>query len=140
MSQSRNREQRVLVADDDAAFRSLMVAKLRRAGYDVTELHDGGELLDALQSVRPGYFRVVVTDQRMPGLFGLECLARAGSRAPFVIVSGSDDASFQDSARRFGAAAVLSKTTDLDRVVEVVSELAAEGAARSKASEPPHAI
>lgn len=130
---------RVLVADDDEAFRALLVGKLRRAGCEVTEIHDGRELLDALQSVRPGYFRVVVSDHRMPGLFGLECLARAGSRAPFVLVTGSDDAAFHESARRFGAAAVVSKQASLDHVVTVVLDLAAGGPVRAKAPEPPHA-
>jgi DNA-binding NtrC family response regulator len=115
---------RVLVADDDDAFRTLLAERLRRAGYAVTELHDGRELFDVLTAARPGFFRAVVSDHRMPGLFGLECLALAGSRAPFVIVSGTDDPAFHASAERFGAAAVIPKSTDLEEIVKLVLKLA----------------
>jgi CheY-like chemotaxis protein len=117
---------RVLVADDDDAFRALASEKLRRAGYEVTETHDGRELLDALLAVHPGFFQIVLSDHRMPGFFGLECLARAGSRAPFVIVSGANDPVFHEAAHRFGAAAVVSKEIDLDELVALVDDLAAE--------------
>ncbi len=114
---------RVVVADDDAAFRSLLATKLRRAGYEVTEMHDGRELLDALLTTPPGFFRAVISDHRMPGLFGLECLAFAGSRAPFVIVSGSTDEALSASASELGAVAVIPKSTALDALVSVLAEV-----------------
>jgi CheY-like chemotaxis protein len=114
---------RILVADDDASFRALLAERLRRAGHAVTESHDGRELLDVLNAARPGFFDAVVSDHRMPGLFGLECLALAGSRAPFVIVSAVDDPLFYASARRFGAARVVSKQIDLDELVAIVRDL-----------------
>ena len=100
-------------------------------------------LVRILFAARPGYFDVVVSDHRMPGLFGLECLALAGSRAPFVIVSAVDDALFHASARRFGAARVVPKDIDLDELTAIVADLAPVGTARVpahvRAIEPRHA-
>lgn len=122
-SEPRLARPRIAVAEDDPDFRGVLVACLHHAGFAVTEAHDGRELLDLLQSAAPGFFRAVVTDQRMPRLAGLECLALAGARAPFVIVSGENDAGFHAAAAKFGAAAVLRKPVDLDTLVAVVSRL-----------------
>ena len=75
----------VLVVDDDDAFRGLVVDILRAGGYRLLEAGDGGEALAILSETRVD---LVLTDQRMPVLDGLE-LARRASRAaepPSVIV------------------------------------------------------
>lgn len=114
---------RIAVAEDDQDCREMIVEGLRDAGFAVTEAHDGGELLDLLQNTAPGFFKVVVTDQRMPKLDGVECLARAGARAPFVIVSGENDPGFHAAAARFGAAAVLQKPVQIPRLIDVVMDV-----------------
>ena len=114
---------RVAVAEDDPDCREILVEGLRDAGFAVTEAHDGGELLELLQSTAPGFFTVVVTDQRMPRLDGVECLARAGARAPFVIVSGENDPGFHAAAARFGAAAVLPKPVQLSALIDVMMDV-----------------
>jgi DNA-binding NtrC family response regulator len=116
---------RIAIAEDDAGFRKALAARLRTAGYMVTEAHDGAELLHLLQSTPAGFFQLVITDQRMPRMYGLEILARAGARAPFVIVTGVEDAAFHAAAARFGAAAILRKPVDLEVLLDVVQDFVA---------------
>lgn len=64
--------ERVLVVDDNDAFRNLMATHLQRRGYDVDSAVDG---LDALNVIRSrGPFAVMVTDLMMPNLSGLELI------------------------------------------------------------------
>jgi response regulator RpfG family c-di-GMP phosphodiesterase len=55
---------------------------LQREGYDVTALGDPTEALELLRQNRQNEFAVLLVDQRMPGLTGLEFLAEARTLQP----------------------------------------------------------
>jgi DNA-binding response OmpR family regulator len=63
----------ILVADDDDDILLLVTTRLRRDGFDVIEARSGDEALALALSRRP---TVAVLDVGMPGLDGLEVLAR----------------------------------------------------------------
>jgi DNA-binding NtrC family response regulator len=133
---------RVLVADDDPGARALLRTALDAAGFEVSEVHDGRELYDVLASSPPGYFRVVVADHVMPGLHGLEVLARTSSRARFVLVTGASAAAIEEAADRFGAAALVRKPVDPSRLVRLIRYVALEDdsvAAEASGSDAPRA-
>jgi DNA-binding response OmpR family regulator len=62
----------ILCADDDEDILSLVALRLRRAGYEVVQAHDGDEALELARSRRPA---VAVLDVMMPRLTGHEVLA-----------------------------------------------------------------
>jgi len=84
---------RVLVAEDDPALRQLMVYLLAFEGYFVTEASDAQAMLDAVRACDGNCelgFDLIVTDVRMPGLSGLDALARlreTGCQVPAIVVS-----------------------------------------------------
>jgi CheY-like chemotaxis protein len=118
---------RVVVADDNAHHRTLLTEFLEAEGFLVVQAHDGAELLEILSGVRPGYFAAVICDQVMPGMLGTECLARASSRARFVIVSSSSDPQVEEAARKLGAAGFLRKPFDIATLGDLLGVLTAEG-------------
>jgi phosphoserine phosphatase RsbU/P len=59
---------KILIAEDDATSRHLLVSMVRKAGHEVLEACDGREAWDRFRWERP---RVVITDRMMPGLDGL---------------------------------------------------------------------
>ena len=63
----------VLVADDDADVRELVVFRLERAGYEVIAAADGEQALGLALERRPA---VCVIDVQMPGLDGYELTER----------------------------------------------------------------
>lgn len=63
---------RILVIDDEEHIRRMMRITLEAAGYAVGEAHDGPEGLKIYGD--GSYWEVVVLDQRMPGMDGLETL------------------------------------------------------------------
>ena len=64
---------RILIAEDEPTFRDLLADILEVAGHAVVAVGDGETALAALER---GGFELLLTDQRMPRLGGLELLRR----------------------------------------------------------------
>ncbi len=83
---------RVLVVDDDATVREVVVDYLRAAGHEVAQAVDGPGALEAVRVNRPD---LVVLDVMMPGLDGLEVCRRLrrSSEVPIVLLTarGSEE-------------------------------------------------
>jgi response regulator RpfG family c-di-GMP phosphodiesterase len=69
----------ILVVDDELAVVSLLQIDLERAGYETVALTDPRQ---ALEEITKRKFSVIISDQRMPELSGLELLAHAGKIQP----------------------------------------------------------
>lgn len=91
MSHAPATRQNVLVADDDRTTRYAISRMLRNANYKVTTARDG---TDALRKIERMEFSLVFLDIWMPGISGLEVLARirSGTSQPKVIIMTSDGA------------------------------------------------
>lgn len=79
---------KALVVEDDEATRTVLSKVLSRVGYTCIEAATGD---DALQAVQDGPVDVVVTDLIMPGMNGLEFIARlreAMPDVPIVVAAG----------------------------------------------------
>jgi len=76
MSQSSNK---ILVVDDDPAFRQGLRASLKSSGYEVDAARNAEE---ALEYVRQHPVGIVLLDINMPGLGGLEACSRIRAAAP----------------------------------------------------------
>jgi CheY-like chemotaxis protein len=77
------------VADDDEDIRYLLSTVLAGAGYDVNAASDGQQAWEALLH---GHYDLLVTDNDMPRLTGIELIGRirkAGMSLPVIIASGS---------------------------------------------------
>jgi DNA-binding response OmpR family regulator len=80
---------RILIADDDYAIRHLIAKLLIGRGFTVTTVNDGEQAWEALCD---GPFDVLLTDNQMPELSGVELIERiraAGLRLPVIMVSGA---------------------------------------------------
>jgi CheY-like chemotaxis protein len=83
--------QKILVVDDDRTTRDLLRLQLRSLGYSVDTAADGEA---GLAKVHRRPYDLVLLDVWMPGLDGLEVLARmrATAESPRVVVMTADDA------------------------------------------------
>lgn len=123
MPAARSRVLRVVVADDNAEFRRLLVSLLRPHFSVVHVAACGSALVDAVLALSPD---VVVSDVSMPtsGIDAMHTLRQAGCLAPFVLVT----AGFADALEwlNLGALAVVDKIDMGDQLVPAVKS-AAEG-------------
>lgn len=100
-----------LYIDDDAGLAHLVQRGLKRQGFVVEHAPDGEV---GLARIRQGGIDVVALDQYMPGLDGLETLARIRAienPPPVVFVTASLDSRIAVTALKAGAADYLVKDT-----------------------------
>jgi two-component system response regulator ResD len=121
---------RILIVDDDSAWRRTLTRTLLDDGYVVEEAADG-EL--ALEACRLRCFDLVITDIFMPGRDGLEivtALRRQEDRPRILAMSGSNSGGqldFVAVARRLGADDALKKPFGPDVLRETVKALIGNG-------------
>jgi|SRR5215469_5321812 len=89
MSRTSTSVHKILVADDERTTRFAVSSMLKKAGYRVTTAKDGAE---ALRKIRQTSFDLAFLDVWMPGLTGLEVLARvrASESQPKIVIMTSD--------------------------------------------------
>jgi signal transduction histidine kinase/ActR/RegA family two-component response regulator len=86
------RPMRILLVDDDALVSTGTAAILEDLGHEVVEAGSASEALSLVASGSP--FDLVITDQAMPGMTGVELAARLRSiqpALPIVLASGYAD-------------------------------------------------
>ena len=85
-----NSSPRILVVDDEIYIRDLLVKALGNLGYEsVDSASDGADAWEALQKKS---YCLVITDQKMPRVAGLELIERmrsAGMLQPVILISGT---------------------------------------------------
>ena len=109
----------ILVVDDDADFRGLVVSALAQAGFEPLEAATGSDALDCATRKRPS---LVVLDVRLPDLSGYEVCRelrdRLGASVPVMFVSGERIESFDRVAGLLvGGDDYLAKPFELDELV-----------------------
>jgi len=108
---------RLLVVDDEKGIRNALVQVFEYEGHVVQAAEDGPEGLLAVASFGPD---VIFLDVKMPGMDGLDVLARLGVEAPGVVVimiSGHGTIDTAIEATRKGAYDFLEKPLDTDRLL-----------------------
>jgi CheY-like chemotaxis protein len=132
-----NRE--VLIVDDEAEFASILVKVLRRRGF-TAHLAPNGEC--ALAMLRERAYSVVLLDVKMPGIGGIEVLARIRQSLPetqVILMTGHLAAGDEERSVAGGAFAFLLKPYPTEQLVAVIesAERAADEAVRGLAGAAP---
>ena len=114
---------RILVVDDDRAFRVSTATLLREDGYRVLEAGNGSEAVEVLEE---DSVDLILADLKMPGLDGIqlvEVLRRWGEGIPILMVSGFGTVETAVEALHTGADDFLTKPVEPDVLSGKVAEL-----------------
>jgi two-component system, response regulator, stage 0 sporulation protein F len=141
----------ILLAEDTDEMRAVIAMRLRQQGYSVTECADGAELLSRLGGYlhpetveKPAETRkydLVISDVRMPGVFGTSIVEGARECAnfpPTILITAFGDDETHDKARSVGVAAVLDKPFDMGDLLEKVRAVIAGRDPQQHAPARPH--
>lgn len=95
----------LLIIEDDAFLRSLLVKRLAEAGFEIGEAADGAE---GLKLIQEKVFDLIVLDLIMPGVDGYEVLKRLKenketANMPVLILSNLGDPEAIEKATKLGA-------------------------------------
>ena len=115
---------RILIADDNADVRDLLIAMFRLRGHDPAAFADGHALLADLRAAPAD---LCLVDWMMPGMDGPAVLAEIRSdpdprvaATPVVMLTSDDRADHRYVARHAGAQAFLNKATPIARLFEAL--------------------
>lgn len=112
----------VLLVDDEEYYREALARRLSRRGLKVSEAADGEAALGLLSREAPD---VVVLDVKMPGLDGLEVLARIKTLRPLtevILLTGHAHLETSITGLERGAFDYLLKPVPLEELVEKIHD------------------
>ncbi len=117
-------QQTILVVDDDAFFRSLVVRLLTPLGYRVLEART---VPDAISALAQGPDLAII-DYRMPGVDGasfIKNLREQGYKLPIVFCSGSgiDQKTFASMRNVYQVDLIIKKPIQQDSFIQLIAEL-----------------
>ncbi len=113
---------RILFIDDEEIIVDLGGQVMKKLGYTVTGITSGSEAL-ALFRRDPMRFDLVITDQTMPGLTGLELAGlfrKARADIPVILCTGYSQSVDADAATEAGISAVIMKPFTRDEIARAV--------------------
>jgi two-component system, NarL family, response regulator NreC len=114
----------VLIADDHAIVAQGIASLLKAHGFDVVgTVGDGQQLVTEATRLRPD---VIVTDVSMPGLTGLDVLARLKAEridSRIIVLTMHNDGELATRALRAGASGFLLKDSAGEELVSAIEQV-----------------
>jgi CheY-like chemotaxis protein len=118
---------RIVVVDDDGDMRDLVTTRLASEGYDVCDAVSGGDLLRVIQSIAIDRWPLdsvdlIVVDNRMPGMSGLEAIRRlrtAHWETPAILMTAFPEAEVKREAANLGVP-LIPKPFSLDLLASAI--------------------
>ncbi|HEY3276431.1 MAG TPA: PAS domain S-box protein [Syntrophorhabdaceae bacterium] len=114
--------ERILFVDDENTLAKLGKAALEKLGYRVTAMTDSIKALKIF-SKNPSRFDLVITDQTMPDMQGLnlaEELLRIRPNIPIILCTGHSDAVSPEIAKKAGISGFLMKPIAKREMAEAI--------------------
>lgn len=116
----------VLVVEDEAPMRKMLVGVLQQAGYVVIEATNGREGLQIALAQHPA---IIVTDNIMPIMEGVEMVAQIrtdktwGSRVPVIVMTNVNSMEALNKSLQAGGIDYLMKAdVQLEQIVALVKQ------------------
>ncbi|MBR9808438.1 MAG: response regulator [Alphaproteobacteria bacterium] len=111
---------KILIVDDDAMLRTLLVFKLTAEKYSVVEASNGKQGLELARQELPD---LIVLDSMMPVLDGTETIKQLKSDSelksiPVIMLTARREESDVSEAKRLGAADFINKPFNPDILVQ----------------------
>lgn len=107
---------KILVVEDEIAISMVLKAYLQRAGFKVSQVYDGSEVMQAFEDVQPD---LVLLDVMLPGKDGWSILneIREQSACPVIMLTALTDIDYRLSGFKSGADDYIAKPFVADEVV-----------------------
>ena len=115
-----NNKPKILVVDDQRGIRMTLSAIMEHQGYDVTEVEDGYQAIEAVTNTA---FDLVFLDIKMPGINGVQSFREIKKISPESTVVMMTGFSVEDLVREAldeGACTVIYKPFQVEKVLSLV--------------------
>jgi adenylate cyclase len=120
-----NKPPRILIVDDNATNRDILLTRLQAHGYDLAQAADGEEALNAAKALLPD---LILLDVMMPKIDGIEVCRRLKGDAgmpftPIILVTAKSDSKDIVTGLNAGADEYLTKPIDQAALVARVNSV-----------------
>ena len=118
----------VLIVDDSATIRQMVMRTMKIAGLDVSEVYEASNGIEALAQLHDHSVAVMVVDINMPTMNGIQLLTRMKDNErlkdiPIVIASTEGSRQRIDQMADFGAFGYLRKPFQPEQLRDVLKPL-----------------
>jgi CheY-like chemotaxis protein len=120
-----NGARRILIVDDDVDFGDMLATTMERLGYEVAVATDPRDAIATIEEDAAAW-DLILTDQNMPGLPGLEVIARVKRRRPelpCILCTGYGQNVTEAVALQAGASAYVRKPVDIAALERTLRDL-----------------
>jgi len=111
---------RILLVDDEDEFRRPMEFWLKAKGYQVTGVNNGADALAQIERERP---TIVYLDMRMPGMNGIETLAKIREKdktLPVIMITAYGTPNDMKVAEALGVSGFFRKDDDFASAAKLI--------------------
>ena len=118
-------KERILCVDDEEQIANMMKQMLGRLGYDVTAQSSSVEAFEVF-SKQPDGFDLVITDQTMPAMTGVELaqkLRNTRTDIPIIVCTGFSDVIIEEKVRALGISDYVKKPIIQSEIAEAIRRL-----------------
>ena len=125
----RGRNQKILCVDDEAVFLEVVQKHLEGLGYRVAASRSSVEARDRLMA-EPDAFDLIITDQTMPELTGVQLAAeirKHNPAVPIILCTGYSEAVTAHTARQLGITALIMKPVTRKELAKTVHQALQQG-------------
>jgi two-component system chemotaxis response regulator CheY len=117
----------VLIVDDSSSMRNIIKKTLQMSGFDVGEIFEAGNGVEALAVLEKEWADVILTDVHMPEMDGLEFLKVLNkqdvvSTTPVVVVTTEGRGERLDELRGLGAKACIRKPFRPEEIKKILGD------------------
>jgi CheY-like chemotaxis protein len=121
----------IMIVDDDDVYRSILVRVVEKAGMRAVECECGDEALQKLRTHKPD---LMLVDQEMPGLTGLELLHRVRAEAysvaiPVIMLTGVGTREVVKGSLEIGIQGFIAKPSNAATILERIHQALAKSKA-----------
>ena len=116
----------ILVVDDDELVSEYLGALLEAESYEVVVLNEPVAALKYFKE-HPDDFDLIITDQVMPGLTGVEiskAILELRPNIPILLITGYSEKITAENAQSYGLSGFFSKPINEDLFLNKISQLA----------------
>ncbi len=127
-AEQEERNERILFVDDELAICNLAEKFLEAAGYRVETFQDVTRAWEVF-SVRPERWDLLITDQTMPQMTGMEFIAKARAlrpELPVILCSGYRETISTEQLQKMAVNVFIQKPTPMDKLLSSIRKILRE--------------
>lgn len=116
----------ILVVDDSATMRMIVIKSLRQAGFENANVIEAGGAKEALQKLAGGGVNIMLSDVNMPEITGIELVKVVKSKMPelpIVMVTTESSPEMKQQMLAAGANGIITKPFPPEELQKILGPL-----------------